>query len=32
VIAAQPTAAYDGGYGKGVINPALFVRLVYRGV
>jgi glyoxylase-like metal-dependent hydrolase (beta-lactamase superfamily II) len=32
VIAASPTAAYDEKYAKGVINPALFVSLVYRGI
>jgi glyoxylase-like metal-dependent hydrolase (beta-lactamase superfamily II) len=32
VIAAAPTAPYDSKYGQGVIKPALFVTLVYRGV
>ena len=32
VIAARPTAAYDGVWGTAVISPALFVTLVYRGV
>jgi glyoxylase-like metal-dependent hydrolase (beta-lactamase superfamily II) len=32
VIAARPTAAYDGTWGKSVIGPALFIALVYRGV
>ena len=31
-IAATPTAPYDSKYGQGVIKPALFVALVYRGV
>ncbi len=31
-IAAAPTALYDSKYGQGVIKPALFVTLVYRGV
>lgn len=31
-VAAAPTAPYDGKYGQGVIKPALFVALVYRGV
>jgi hypothetical protein len=31
-IAAAPTALYDSKYGQGVIKPALFVALVYRGV
>ena len=31
-IAATPTAPYDRKYGQGVIKPALFVALVYRGV
>jgi glyoxylase-like metal-dependent hydrolase (beta-lactamase superfamily II) len=31
-IAAAPTAIYDNKYGQGVIKPALFVALVYRGV
>lgn len=32
VTATLPTAAYDSEYGQGVIKPALFVNLVYRGV
>jgi glyoxylase-like metal-dependent hydrolase (beta-lactamase superfamily II) len=32
VIAARPTAAHDGKWGKSVVGPALFVELVYRGV
>lgn len=32
VIAAKPTAAYDAKWGKFVIDPAFFTRLVYRGV
>jgi Zn-dependent hydrolases, including glyoxylases len=31
-IAAKPTARYDAKWGGGVIDPAFFVRLVYRGV
>jgi glyoxylase-like metal-dependent hydrolase (beta-lactamase superfamily II) len=31
-IAAAPTTVYDSKYGQGVIKPALFVALVYRGV
>jgi glyoxylase-like metal-dependent hydrolase (beta-lactamase superfamily II) len=32
VIAAKPTEQFDAKWGTNVINPALFVRLVYRGV
>lgn len=32
VIAARPTAAFDETWGKAIISPALFTRLVYRGV
>jgi hypothetical protein len=32
VIAAKSSAAYDAQRGGGVINPALFAALVYRGV
>lgn len=32
VIAARPTAAFDGVWGKAIISPELFTRLVYRGV
>jgi glyoxylase-like metal-dependent hydrolase (beta-lactamase superfamily II) len=32
VIAARPTAKFDGKWGNFVINPAFFTRLVYRGV
>ena len=32
VIAAKPTAEYDGVWGTAVISPDLFVSLVYRGV
>ena len=32
VIAAKPTAAFDEKWGKFVIDPAFFTRLVYRGV
>jgi glyoxylase-like metal-dependent hydrolase (beta-lactamase superfamily II) len=31
-IAAKPTAAFDAKWGQFVITPALFTRLVYRGV
>ncbi|CAN5781964.1 hypothetical protein BH11PSE3_BH11PSE3_10400 [soil metagenome] len=31
-IAAHPTGAYDQKWGTGVIGPALFTALVYRGV
>ena len=32
VIAAKPTAPYDNIWGRSVIEPALFTRLVYEGV
>jgi hypothetical protein len=32
VIDARPTANYDAKWGKGVVDPMLFVTLVYRGV
>lgn len=32
IIAARPTAAYDAKWGQMIISPALFTRLVYRGV
>jgi hypothetical protein len=32
VIAARPTAAFDDRWGRFVIDPAFFTRLVYRGV
>jgi glyoxylase-like metal-dependent hydrolase (beta-lactamase superfamily II) len=32
VIAARPTAAFDDVWGKAIISPELFTRLVYRGV
>jgi glyoxylase-like metal-dependent hydrolase (beta-lactamase superfamily II) len=32
VIAAKPTAAYDAKWGRFVIDPAFFTRLVYAGV
>jgi len=32
VVAVHPTADLDGQWGNGVINGALFTRLVYRGV
>ncbi len=32
VIAAKPTAPYDSRWGTSLISPALFTRLVYRGV
>jgi hypothetical protein len=31
-IAANPTAGYDAKWGQFVITPALFTRLVYKGV
>ncbi|MET0408648.1 MAG: MBL fold metallo-hydrolase [Hyphomicrobium sp.] len=31
-VAAKPTAAFDGKYGKFVIDPGFFTRLVYEGV
>jgi glyoxylase-like metal-dependent hydrolase (beta-lactamase superfamily II) len=31
-VVAKPTAAYDAKWGHFVIDPALFTRLVYRGV
>jgi glyoxylase-like metal-dependent hydrolase (beta-lactamase superfamily II) len=32
IIAAKPTAAFDGKYGNFVIDPAFFTRLVFEGV
>ncbi len=32
VISARPTAKYDAKWGKFVIDPAFFTRLVYRGL
>lgn len=32
VVAAHPTAAYDAQWGHGIVPPAIFVSLVYRGV
>jgi len=32
VIAAKPSEKFDAQWGNNVINPALFVQLVYRGV
>jgi glyoxylase-like metal-dependent hydrolase (beta-lactamase superfamily II) len=32
IVAAKPTAAFDDKWGRFVINPALFTRLVYEGV
>ncbi len=32
VVASQPTKAYDAKWGQFVISPALFTKLVYRGV
>ncbi len=32
IIAAKPTAAYDAKWGKFVITPELFTKLVYEGV
>src|SRR5262249_352888 len=31
-VAAKPTAAFDGTFGKFVIDPGFFTRLVYEGV
>jgi len=31
-VAARPTAEFDAKWGGGVINPALFTQLIYRGV
>ena len=31
-VAAKPTAAYDAKWGRFVIDPALFTKLVYEGV
>jgi glyoxylase-like metal-dependent hydrolase (beta-lactamase superfamily II) len=32
IVAAKPTAAFDDKWGRFVIDPALFTRLVYEGV
>jgi glyoxylase-like metal-dependent hydrolase (beta-lactamase superfamily II) len=32
IVAAKPTAAFDDKWGRFVIEPALFARLVYQGV
>lgn len=32
VVAAHPTEAFDGKWGHGIVSPAIFVSLVYRGV
>jgi glyoxylase-like metal-dependent hydrolase (beta-lactamase superfamily II) len=32
IVAAKPTAAFDDKWGRFVIEPALFTRLVYQGV
>jgi glyoxylase-like metal-dependent hydrolase (beta-lactamase superfamily II) len=32
IVAAKPTAAFDDRWGRFVIEPALFTRLVYQGV
>lgn len=32
IIAAHPTARFDAKWGKNIISPELFTRLVYRGV
>ena len=32
IVAAKPTAAFDDVWGRFVIDPALFTRLVYEGV
>jgi glyoxylase-like metal-dependent hydrolase (beta-lactamase superfamily II) len=31
VVASNPTKRFDAEYGKGIIGPAFFTRLVYRG-
>ena len=31
-VAAKPTSAYDDPWGKGFMNPATFISLVYQGV
>ena len=32
VIAAKPSQAYDAEWGRFVVGPPLFTRLVYRGL
>jgi hypothetical protein len=32
IVAANPTAAFDDKWGRFVIDPALFTRLVYEGI
>ncbi len=32
VIAARPTASFDGSWGRGLVSPDFFTRLVYQGV
>jgi hypothetical protein len=32
VVAAKPTAAFDDVYGRQIIGPDFFTRLVYKGV
>jgi glyoxylase-like metal-dependent hydrolase (beta-lactamase superfamily II) len=32
VVASQPTKSYDAKWGRFVISPALFTKMVYRGV
>jgi glyoxylase-like metal-dependent hydrolase (beta-lactamase superfamily II) len=32
VVAARPSAAFDADWGQAVIDPAFFVKLVYKGV
>jgi glyoxylase-like metal-dependent hydrolase (beta-lactamase superfamily II) len=31
-VAARPTSAYDGSWGNGAVDAALYTRLVYKGV
>jgi glyoxylase-like metal-dependent hydrolase (beta-lactamase superfamily II) len=31
-VAAKPTVSFDGKWGKGFVNPDMFVKLVYQGV
>jgi hypothetical protein len=32
VVAARPTAAFDAVWGRAIIPPEFFTRLVYKGV
>jgi hypothetical protein len=32
VVAAHPTGAFDNKWGSFVITPAIFTKLVYRGI